>query len=261
MKSGRKKNCSVNVGRWISYAAAGAATAVAASNDTEGAILYSGVLNQAVGHAAGVSSRFIKTLIANSVQGANKLGTIHHSLIGAPAPGGGYNSSSAVGKDNFLMRGAVNGRVAGNRGSLANPPAVYPYAYKLAFGANLVAIPLLPVGTNATMVSGGYDNANAHWFGVGTGFLGFKFNNGAGDEYGWARVTINHAQNWRFTLVDYAYGTVGQAITAGQTATPEPASLALLAVGAVGLLALRKKSNKARAALPESDILVFRATA
>ena len=43
----------VNVGRWMSYAAAGAMTAMAATNDAEAAIFYSGPLNTAINHARG----------------------------------------------------------------------------------------------------------------------------------------------------------------------------------------------------------------
>ena len=46
-----------------------------------------------------------------------------------------------------------------------------------------------------------------------------------------------------FTLVDYAYGDVGDGITAGQV--PETGSLALLALGGVGLVAWRKRRAKA----------------
>ena len=45
MKKSRTKSCAVNVGRWMSYAAAGAVTAMAASNEAEATIYYSGVIN------------------------------------------------------------------------------------------------------------------------------------------------------------------------------------------------------------------------
>jgi hypothetical protein len=41
-----------------------------------------------------------------------------------------------------------------------------------------------------------------------------------------------------FTLIDYAFGDVGEAIATGQI--PEPNSLAFLAFGGAGLLAWRK---------------------
>jgi hypothetical protein len=82
----------------------------------------------------------------------------------------------------------------------------------------------------------------SQWRTAGTGFLAFKFNLGAGVQYGWARVTMDSGTPLNnFTLVDYAYASPGQSIMTGQTAVPEAGSLGLLALGAVGLLAWRKQ--------------------
>ena len=83
-----------------------------------------------------------------------------------------------------------------------------------------------------------------------TGYLGFKFNNGSGDQYGWVRIKTTAAFGYRFTLQDYAYGDVGDRIKAGETSSndaPELESLGGLALGAAGLLAWRK--NRARTEL------------
>jgi hypothetical protein len=54
------------------------------------------------------------------------------------------------------------------------------------------------------------------------------------------RVTLSQGyKNW-VTIEDYAYGGVNEAIFAGE-GTPEPASLGLLASGALGLLAMRRR--------------------
>ncbi len=82
MKKKSRQRCAVNLGRWFSYAAAGAATAGLAANDVEAGIFYSGVLNQSVGMAQHVSTVFIKTLAANSVQGVNILGSVAHQNAG-----------------------------------------------------------------------------------------------------------------------------------------------------------------------------------
>ena len=106
MKKSRK-SCAVNVGRWVSYAAAGAVTAMAASNDAEAAILYSGPLNIHVDHAHGINTAFIKTLVANSNQGPNKLGSIKHAYtVLSPY---GYHANSVSGTDRFHMKASVNG--------------------------------------------------------------------------------------------------------------------------------------------------------
>jgi hypothetical protein len=77
----------------------------------------------------------------------------------------------------------------------------------------------------------------------GIGFIGFAFNNGAGKQYGWARVQMGGSEhNNAFKVLDYAYGDPGEPIKAGQR-SDEPitgmGSLGLLAAGAVGLQAWR----------------------
>ncbi len=79
------------------------------------------------------------------------------------------------------------------------------------------------------------------------GFIGFKWNAGSGDQYGWARVEMGNNNN-SFKLIDYAYGDVGDSIAAGQKSghdAPELESLGGLALGAVGLLAWRKSRSQA----------------
>ena len=83
------------------------------------------------------------------------------------------------------------------------------------------------------------------------GFIGFKFNNGSGDQYGWVRMrmAIIHPIDHNFWLVDYAYADPGEPIRAGQKSSnemvPDKGSLGWLALGAVGLLAWRKRRSQA----------------
>ncbi len=90
---------------------------------------------------------------------------------------------------------------------------------------------------------------NRKWSANGTGFLGFEFKIGANPEqYGWARVTMSGGYKHEMKIVDYAYGTPGQAIAAGQTVpVPEPATLGMFAAGALGLLAIRGSQRRKRA--------------
>jgi hypothetical protein len=82
----------------------------------------------------------------------------------------------------------------------------------------------------------------------GIGFIGFKFNNGSGDQYGWVRIQTRGGFLNSFILRDFAYGGVGDRIRAGQTSSnevvPIEGSLGGLALGAAGLLAWRRRRSR-----------------
>jgi len=225
-----RSRCAIKAARWASYAIAGAATAITANNDAEAAILYSGPLpNTLVGNGAGAV--FLKTLVANSHQGTVKLGSFRHL--------GGRSYASAR-----LLLNNKNGQVVGFVGR-------YDYASKLATGANVAAGHFNPIGAINYMAYTATHHASsfpeAKFQAAGIGFLGFEFNQGAGEQYGWVRVNMTSGAPLNaFKVVDYAYGTVGQAITVGEEAAPvpEPASLGLLAIGAIGLLAVRRGGKR-----------------
>ena len=107
-------------------------------------------------------------------------------------------------------------------------------------------------GGNANTLAGdgtinpGTDDQNSGYFPTdgSVRYAGVKFFVGADTYYGWVGMTLqNPASNTSTgTITDFAYeSTPGLGIAAG--ATPEPSGLALLALGAAGLL--RRKNRGA----------------
>jgi hypothetical protein len=80
-----------------------------------------------------------------------------------------------------------------------------------------------------------------------SGYVGLRITDGADTFYGWADITVN--SDLTITLTSLGFDNSGASVAAGAGAsdTPEPASIALLVLGAAGLAGYRRKRLAARA--------------
>jgi hypothetical protein len=90
------------------------------------------------------------------------------------------------------------------------------------------------------------------WASSSHGYLGLSFTVSSQQYLGWAELQLNNVTP-SATLVSYAYNDqAGQAINAGSTEVPEPSSLALFALGAVGVLSVRRRRQSKKLAARQS---------
>ena len=229
MKALKNKFASISNSRWLAYTTAGAASAFAAANSAEGSIHYSGPINQ-----------IFKACKASDFQ-LDRQGDFirlrHSSFL--------VCSSSDNGNIFFNVAGIAGASIAGFYDDCR-----YVSASNLQRGQLISSRPFLPAGPFSARLAA-YDFLCPGQFLGGIGFIGFKFNNGSGDQYGWVRIRVKRGTGYptyNFQLLDYAYGDVGDTIGAGQKSghdKPELESLGGLALGALGLLTWRKSRVQA----------------
>jgi hypothetical protein len=219
-----RRSAVITNSRWLAYATAGAASAFACAHSAEGTIHYSGAIN-----------RIFKCWRTASFQ-LDRPGDfirLGHLSLGC---------SSYSGSAFFNVGGIVGASIAGFYDDCGFQP--YISASNLKRGQLISNRPFVPAQAHSAILAG-----NGHCpgqFPKGLGFIGFKFNNGSGDQYGWVRIQTQADIFHHFKLLDYAYGDVGDTIGAGQKSGhdgPELESLGGLALGAAGLAAWRKRRS------------------
>jgi hypothetical protein len=244
MKTQRRRSGRLSIpnSRWSAYAAAGAATAVVVLPTVEAEIHYSGIVDHKFTGTNQVSSGYFPL-----DPGANLF--FQHFNLGTDAGGArlevlgpnGRQSDSIGGlAGNFILYGGFYISNLAPRVSLSG----------LKFGAYCK---FTSTGSGSTLAcfggTIGYSNRpHGKFRRAGDGYIGFKFDRGAGKQYGWARIRTSGSPQNRFILHDYAWADPGEKIQVGQkqsvdsaSTLPKRGSLGLLALGGTGLIVWRQR--------------------
>ena len=234
MKKSRRKERSITKSRWALYATAGAATALAGVHIAEGEIFYSGRVDIEFHPPPGGKANVFIQL--------DQPGDSINPYLAR------INSSTQGGDAKFRVYGVGGASVVGFTSRFRT---YRNYVSKLAQGVNISTLPFRP---NTWLNQLAYNGSCSlcEWNDRGSGYVGFKFNDGTGWRYGWACLRKGLEPRNFFKLLDYAYGDVGEPIHTGQKSShetvPTEGSLGLLAVSASGLLAWRRsRARKTRA--------------
>ncbi len=208
-----KQPVKTNKKRWAAYAATGAAAAFVGAQSAEADITHVVVGSPAGDINVGDDKYF-------NLQGTTSLNFFNFSV----AAGG------------WVRFGIYN---AGFQGDIAGfSIGGFNYASNLASGVNISTLNFLTSAFGTLAYGSGYTSSQ---FLNTSGFVAFRFNGGT--QYGWARLTSNNdLPNNTFVVEEYAFADVGESLTVG--AIPEPGSLGCLALGAIGLLAYRRRRKE-----------------
>lgn len=239
----RRKLNAISNSRWAAYAAAGAASALGGAHSADAEIHYSGVID----------SRFY---VQDAVKRFDLVGDA--KLVFVYGYGVTYNGDGYYGALFGINGAAVSNEFRGYAAAFGSI-----YASKIAPGKPVSQGDFFQKSERPLALLGSSYGAGAwgsHGQGQGRagGFIGFRFDNGNGTQYGWARLRIHlpilGVGNGGFDLVDYAWGDPGDTIVTGQTsstgdravAVPDSGSLGALALGGVGVRAWRQTGSAAR---------------
>ena len=232
------KSISLSETRWLAYATAGVASAFGLSSGAEAEIHYSGIVNIKLTGNAQASlplSNGASLVFENIAPATTFLQDFDFLINGAISASARGSYNTTFGRRNFLANLRAGENVsAGRFSSVAGHPGYGVLISNWSDGQ------FSPINTR------------------GRGFVGFRFNTGNGAQYGWARirtddVIINGRHHIRDSIKDYAWGDVGDSIKTGQKSSSgdmvdvvtDSGSVGLLALGAAGLVAWRKRREQA----------------
>jgi PEP-CTERM motif len=194
--------------RRAAYSIAASAAAFAATNQADATVVYSGLQNISIG------TGFSQQIDLNG-DSQNDAKFTNYVFGGGPYQGGTVD----------FFPGKFVGFTSGNA-----------YITALTAGSTINSGTLGPSFFGS--MAYGASNPNAQFNNVTDKYVGLSFPAGANLFYGWVRVDITNATN-HFLIKDWAYENVsGTGILAG---VPEPGTLGLLAAGALGISALRRR--------------------
>ena len=243
MKTFCSKPASISYSRWAAYATAGAASTLVSVSSAQAVTHYSGLVNHDFANGP-----FVGPLDAGADPGI----TLQLSVGTGTWVGGGSFSFGAIN---------IRGPSHSTLGGFAGYAGLFAYFWlsELPAGAFL---PREPFGNSCRWSSScgcqvcyGAQFGGAEFRESGIGFVGFSFSHdGGGIQYGWARVKKSGPPDYRFRLVDYAWGDPGDRIRTGQKTSSgnmvntvtDSSSVGLLALGAAGLIAWRKRRRRTR---------------
>lgn len=229
MKTRPRRNPATKVAtsRWLAYATASAATVLTSAGSADAEIHYSGRLDVNFGPDENKTVNFALDKPGDLLRFGHYAG-----------PGGtaffeidGIRSEAFLGYSGF---------------EYAYPAKLHLKNRYISQGRNFVTF------YNHGTLYANHGRGYGEWGGRVRGFIGFRFDGGAGPQYGWARVYML-GDEASFILLDYAYADPGEPIQPGQKtssakdAVTEEGSLGLLAIGGAGLMLWRQRRRRAAA--------------
>src|SRR5262249_11549039 len=194
MKPSRCKPASIPYSRWAAYATAGAASTLACASSAEAEIHYSGIVNHnfANGRFAGPLDPGLKLelTVGTGTQIGNNTGAFGAIFIRDQRFIGEFAGTLATYQGVYVLELEEGKSVPGQHFDVS-------CRWSSSCGCQ-VCYYVASIGG-----SGRFRDRRI-------GFIGFVFSHGGGgSQYGWARVQTSGPPNYRFRLVDYAWGDPG----------------------------------------------------